>query len=151
MEGAPPFNPFIEATEQAAHAMPQAIRLAMGEQAAEISAIVPSLRRMYSDVAPVPQVPAEQQRRLVFSAYLDYQRRATETSPCAMLLDALHWAAEPSLQLLQHLAPHLASMRLFIVGTYRDVELDVNRPFATTLETLLRQRFATRVSVRRFA
>src|SRR5262249_49713727 len=110
-----------------------------------------SLRRTYSNVAPVPQVPAEQQRRLVFSAYLDYLRRATQTSPCAMLLDDLHWADEPSLQLLQHLAPHLASMRLFIVGTYRDVELDVNRPFATTLEILLRQRFATRVSVRRFA
>jgi tRNA A-37 threonylcarbamoyl transferase component Bud32/tetratricopeptide (TPR) repeat protein len=151
MEGAPPFNPFIEATEQAVHLMPKVVRAAMGEQAAEISAIVPSLRRTYSDVAPVPQVPAEQQRRLVFSAYLDYLRRATQASPCVLLLDDLHWADEPSLQLLQHLAPTLASMRLLIVGTYRDVELDVNRPFAKTLETLLRQRFATRVSVRRLA
>jgi tetratricopeptide (TPR) repeat protein len=149
MEGAPPFNPFIEATEQAVHATPQAVRAAMGEQAAEISAIVPSLRRTFSDIAPVPEVPAEQHRRLVFSAYLDYMRRATAMAPCVMLLDDLHWADEPSLQLLQHLAPHLTSMRLLIVGTYRDVELDVNRPFAKTLETLLRQRFATRVSVRR--
>jgi tetratricopeptide (TPR) repeat protein len=149
MEGAPPFTPFIEATEQAVHVAPHGARQAMAEQASEISVIVPSLRRTFSDIAPVPEVPADQQRRLVFSAYLEYLRRATEKTPFVMLLDDLHWADEPSLQLLQHLAPHLASMRLLVVGTYRDVELDVNRPFAKTLETLLRQRFATRVNVRR--
>ncbi len=32
--------------------------------------------------------------------------------------------------------PHLSSLRLLVVGTYRDVELDVKRPFAKTLEAL---------------
>ena len=40
-------------------------------------------------------------------------------------------------------------MRLLIVGTYRDVELDVSRPFAKTLEALVRQRLATRIALRR--
>ena len=110
---------------------------------------VPSLRRAYSDIAPVPEVPAEQQRRLVFSAYLEYIRRAADKSPAVVLLDDLHWSDEPSLQLIAHITPHLPSMRLLVVGTYRDVELDVKRPFAKTLETLLRQRLATRISVRR--
>src|SRR5262249_7242352 len=117
--------------------------------AAELSLIVPSVRRTYSDVQPPPEVPPEHQRRLVFSAYLEYLRRGTQTSPMVVFLDDLHWADEPSLQLLSHLAPYLSSMRLFIVGTYRDVELDVARPFARTLETLLRQRLATRLSLRR--
>jgi predicted ATPase len=85
----------------------------------------------------------------VFSAYLEYIRRATEKSPAVVLLDDLHWADDPTLQLMSHLAPHLPSMRLLVVGTYRDVELDVNRPFAKTLETLLRQRLASRISLRR--
>ena len=40
-------------------------------------------------------------------------------------------------------------MPLLIVGTYRDVELDVTRPFAKMLESLLRQRLATRMALRR--
>jgi predicted ATPase/predicted Ser/Thr protein kinase len=149
MEGAPPFAPFIEITEQSVRTVPQAVRAAMGEFAPEISVIVPSLRRAFPDIGPVPEVPAEQQRRLVFSAYLEYARRAAEKSPMVVLLDDLHWADDPSLQLMSHLAPQLSSMRLLVVGTYRDVELDVNRPFAKTLETLLRQRLASRISLRR--
>jgi tetratricopeptide (TPR) repeat protein/tRNA A-37 threonylcarbamoyl transferase component Bud32 len=151
MEGAPPFVPFIEMTEQAVHIVPQAVREAMGDIAPEISTIVPSLRRTYSDIAPVPEVPPEQRRRLVFSAYVEYMQRASQKSPMVVLFDDLHWADEPTLQLLQHVAPHLASMRLLVVGTYRDVELDVKRPFAKTLEELFRQRLATRISLRRLS
>ena len=80
---------------------------------------------------------------------MDYVRRATQTSPIVVLFDDLHWADEPTLQLLGHLAPHVASLRLLVVGTYRDVELDVKRPFAQTLESLFRQRLATRITLRR--
>ncbi len=60
-----------------------------------------------------------------------------------MLLDDLQWADEASLELLLHIAPHLPTMRLFVVGTYRDADLDTYHPFTRTLETLLRQRFAS--------
>jgi tetratricopeptide (TPR) repeat protein/predicted Ser/Thr protein kinase len=149
MEGAPPFVPFVEMVEQSVQLLPQAVRAAMGDLAPEIAAMVPSLRRTYSDIPPLPEVPADQQRRLIFGAFLDYIRRATQKSPVVYLLDDLHWADESTLQLLQHLAPHLATMRVLIVGTYRDVELDVARPFAKTLESLVRQRHATRIALRR--
>jgi tetratricopeptide (TPR) repeat protein len=85
----------------------------------------------------------------VFGAYVDYVRRATQQSPAVVLLDDLQWADEPTLQLLGHVAPHVAPLRLLVVGTYRDVELDVTRPFAQTLEALFRQRLATRITLRR--
>ena len=66
-----------------------------------------------------------------------------------MLLDDLQWADESTLLLLQHLAPHLEKMPMLVLGTYRDVELDLQRPFARVLETLTRQRLAKRVNVRR--
>ncbi len=149
MEGAPPFVPFVEMVEQAVAILPQALRAAMGDLAPEIAAMVPSLRRTYSDIPPLPEVPADQQRRLIFGAFLDYLRRVTQKSPLVLLLDDLHWADESTLQLLQHLAPHLVTLRLLIVGTYRDVELDVARPFAKTLESLVRQRLAMRIALRR--
>ena len=149
MAGAPPFAPFIETMEEAVRIGPQAVRAALGDVAPEIATIVPSLRRSFPDIAPSPELPPDQQRRLVFSAYVDYVRRATQTSPAVVLFDDLHWADEPTLQLLGHLAPHVASLRLLVVGTYRDVELDVTRPFAQTLESLFRQRLATRITLRR--
>jgi tetratricopeptide (TPR) repeat protein len=121
----------------------------MGEQMAELSTVVSSLRHTYQDIPPAPQVPPEQQRRLVFSAFQTFVQRATRQSPLVVLLDDLHWADDASLQLLLHLAPQLESMRFLIVGTYRDVELDVVRPLAKTLETLLRQRLATRINLHR--
>jgi tetratricopeptide (TPR) repeat protein len=151
MEGAPPFVPFVEITEQTVRLVPQAARAAMGDLAAEIAAMVPSLKRTYSDIPPLPDVPADQQRRLIFSAFLEYVQRGTQKSPGVFLFDDLHWADEPTLQLLQHIAPHIPSMRLLVVGTYRDVELDVKRPFARTLEALLRQRLASRIALRRLS
>jgi len=151
MEGAPPFVPFVEMTEQAVRLVPQAARAAMGDLAAEIAAIVPSLRRTYSDIPPLPDVPADQQRRLIFSAFLEYVQRAAQKSPGVFLFDDLQWADESTLQLLLHLAPQLASTRLLVVGTYRDVDVDVKHPFARALESLLRQRLATRMSLRRLS
>src|SRR5262249_50197187 len=121
MEGAPPFAPFIEITEESVRLVPQAARAAMGEQAAEIAMMVPSLRRTFSDVPPTPEVPAAQLRRLLFTAFLECVRRATQKSPGVAVLDDLHWADESTLQLLAHLVPHLPSMRLLVIGTYRDV------------------------------
>ena len=88
MAGAPPFAPFIETMEEAVRIGPQAVRAALGDVAPEIATIVPSLRRAFPDIAPSPELPPDQQRRLVFSAYVEYLRRATQTSPmssCSMI------------------------------------------------------------------
>ncbi len=61
----------------------------------------------------------------------------------------MHWADEPTLQLLLHLAHAIPTLPLLVLGTYRDVELDVQRPFARILETLLRERLAGRIALRR--
>jgi hypothetical protein len=59
-EGAPPFAPFIELTEQAVRLVPQALRAAMGDGAPEIATMVPSLRRAFPDISAPADVPANQ-------------------------------------------------------------------------------------------
>ena len=51
--------------------------------------------------------------------------------------------------MLEHIAQHLHEMPISAVGTYRDVELEVGRPFAKTLERLTRQRHAQRITLHR--
>jgi predicted ATPase len=65
-----------------------------------------------------------------------------------VVLEDLHWADESSLQLLLHVAPSVSSQPLLVIGTYRDVELDVTRPFARALEGWC-ERHARRLTLRR--
>ena len=150
-EGAPPFGPFAETVEQSLRLVPQAVRAALGDLAPEVATMAPVLRRVFPDIPDAPAVPSDQRRRLLFNAYLEYVRRGTEKSAVVLLLDDLQWADEASLELLLHIAPHLPVMRLLVMGTYRDVELDTHHPFTRTLETLLRQRMAMRVTVKRLS
>ena len=55
-------------------------------------------------------------------------------------MDDVHWADEPTLLLIEHMAALMPRPRVIGVGTYRDVELDVARPLAATLERLVRAR-----------
>jgi predicted ATPase len=112
---------------------------------------MPELRRIFPDIPPAIELPAEQQRRFLFNVYLEFTDRSCALTPMAVVLEDLHCADEPTLQLLQHLSQAISTMPLLVVGTYRDVELDVTRPFAQTLEMLVRQRVASRISLRRLS
>jgi tetratricopeptide (TPR) repeat protein len=150
MEGAPPYVPFIETLEYCARALPrEAFRFALGDAAPEVARLMPELRRIFPDIPPVIELPPEQRRRFMFNAYREFVERGARVTPFVAVLEDLHWADEPTLLLLHHLAQTFAGLPALIVGTYRDVELDVTRPFARTLVTLLREKLATRIPLRR--
>jgi tetratricopeptide (TPR) repeat protein len=69
--------------------------------------------------------------------------------PLLFVLEDVHWADESTLLLLQHLAERLQKMPILLLATYRDVELDVDRPLARRLEELVRRRLAHRVNLTR--
>ena len=152
MEGSPPYVPFIEMLERTAQTAPKATwRDALGDSASEIAKLMPELRRMYADIPPAIELPPEQQRRYLFNAYREYIERAARSTPIVLVFEDLHWADEPTLLLMQHIAQILSATPLLLIGTYRDVDLEVSRPFAKTLEAMLRQKQATRISLRRLA
>ncbi len=152
MEGSPPYVPFIEMLERTARVAPkEGFRAALGDAAPEIAKLMPELRRMYPDMPPPIQLPPEQQRRFLFNAYCEFIERAAKSTPIVLVFEDLHWADEPTLLLLQHIAQILSTTPILVIGTYRDVELEVTRPFAKTLESLLLQKQATRIPLQRLA
>ena len=149
-EGQPPFIPFVEILEHSAKIVDRAtFRAALGDAAPEVAKIAPELRRVFPDIPPPVELPPAQQRRFLSNAYQAFTERGARVMPTVLVLEDLHWADEPTVLLLQHLAQHLAPLPLLVVGTYRDVELDVGRPFAKILESLVRERLATRITLRR--
>jgi serine/threonine protein kinase/tetratricopeptide (TPR) repeat protein len=152
MEGSPPYVPFIEMLEQTARmAPPETFRYAIGDAAPEVAKLMPELRRMFPDIPPPVELPPEQQRRFLFNAYRDFVDRSARLTPLVAVFEDLHWADEPTLLLFEHIAQIAGNLSMLMIGTYRDVELDVNRPFAKTLHNLVRQKLATRIPLRRLA
>ncbi len=150
MEGSPPYMPFIEMLEYSARSLPRdTFRYALGEDAPEVAKLMPELRRIFPGIPPALELPPEHQRRFLFNAYREFVERSARLTPLVMLFEDLQWADEPTLLLLQHLAQAVAGVPMLMIVTYRDVELEVGRPFAKTLELLLRQKLGMRILLRR--
>jgi tRNA A-37 threonylcarbamoyl transferase component Bud32/tetratricopeptide (TPR) repeat protein len=150
MEGGPPYLPFVEHLEYTSRVVPPGrFRAVLGDAAAEIARVMPGLRQLFPDIPPPLDLPPDQQRHFLFGRYREYMERSTANVPVVLLFDDLHWADESTLLLLEHLAPHHARRPILALGTYRDTDLDVGRPFAKSLERLTRQRLAERVVLRR--
>jgi len=150
MEGAPPYIPFVEMLEATARIVPrEAFREALSDAAPEVAKLMPGLRRLFPDIAAPLELPPEQERRYLFNSMQEFIERSGRAQPLFLVLEDLHWADDSTMLLLQHIAQRLSEMPLLILGTYRDVELDVARPLARALEELLRQRLAHRLALKR--
>ncbi len=121
----------------------------LGDSAVEIARLLPRLRKILPDLPPAPEHPPDVQRRNLFHHYREFVARAAKVRPIVALYDDLHWSDEATLHLLEHLAPHLSGLPILYIGTYRDVEQDLGRPWARTMGTLTRQRLADRIVLHR--
>jgi class 3 adenylate cyclase len=153
MSGAPPYLPYVEMIEQAISnpRSPLALREALGDVAPEIARIAPALRRVFPDIPPPVELPAELARRYVWNSFSEFVGRAAQGQPLLVVLEDLHWADESSLLLTEYLAPLLPEMPVLVLGTYRDGEVDLTHPLTRVIGQLERRRLLERVSLRRLS
>ena len=149
-EGARPFSPWVEIVETSTRALEaQRLRDALGAEAPEIAQLYPGLRRLYPDLPPSLEMPAEAERNYLFDCFCRFVERLSAERPLLLVLEDLHWADESSLHLLRHLVSRVSGMYLVVVGTYRDLELDLAPALATTLRELVRERLVQRIHLAR--
>lgn len=150
-EGSVAYSPFVEMVEQSLELMPpDVVRTDMGDDASEIARMVPELRRRFPDIPDALDLPPEQQRRYFFNAVSSFISRGAARFPLVLIMDDIHWADEPTLLLIEHMAEMLREHRVLGIGTYRDVELEVSRPLAASLERMLRAGTVERMHLTRF-
>jgi DNA-binding SARP family transcriptional activator len=143
------FQPMVEAlSDHVATADPDVLRAQLGDQLADLALLVPELGRRFPEVAAVVPTGAEHERYRLFEAVPALFRAAGDARPVLLLLDDLHWADRPTLQLLQHLVRSSIPRGLLVIGTYRDTDLVRTHPLAETLGELRRANLGTRLLVR---
>jgi class 3 adenylate cyclase/tetratricopeptide (TPR) repeat protein len=153
MSGAPPYLPYVEMIEQAISnpRSPLALRQVLGDVAAEIARIAPALRRVFPDIPPPVELPAELARRYVWNSLSEFIGRAAEGQPLLLVIEDLHWADESTVLLTEYLAPLLPDMPVLVLGTYRDAEVDLDHPLARVIGELGRRNLLEQVSLHRLS
>ena len=140
-----PYYPFREAIATLYNAAPGIIRAEVPRTWPYLVQILP---RDAGYPAPTSGSSGEEQHRLLY-AVTSFIHALSERQPVAILLDDLHWADESSLKLLQYVARHSRASSVFILGTYRDVEVSRQHPLERALRDLDREGLTEEIAVRR--
>jgi DNA-binding CsgD family transcriptional regulator/tetratricopeptide (TPR) repeat protein len=123
-EPGPPYEPFAECLEQLLGGTAEgALAEHMGGSAAELLRLTPLVRRHCPDLQPLPGDDSDY-RREFFDAVTDLLRSVGQVRPVVCVLEDLHWAGTPTLQLLSHVTQHSARSRLLLLCTQRTTAPD---------------------------
>ena len=142
------YQPFVEAlAEVVAAGDADAMRQRLGEHPGELVRLVPDLASRLPDLEPALQSDAETERYRLFDAVASWLTATAQTSGVVLVLDDVHWAEKPTLLLLRHLIKSTDPMRLLVVATYRDTELDRTHPLASLLADFRREPGTERIAL----
>ncbi len=139
--GAPPYWPWQQLLRAYLGAQSGAARAAvLKDGASHIAEIVPEITQHVPNLDTLWRTSdAMQSRFRLFDAIAGVWKRAGAEQPLLLVIDNVHWADASSLRVLEFLAPEIASSRLLILVTYRDIELTRSHPLSGTLGELAKQ------------
>lgn len=110
---------------------------ALGPNAALIVDLVPEVRLIVGEPAPVSELPPQDAQRrfqLVFRQFIGVFARPEH--PLALFLDDLQWLDAGTLDLVEDLLNRPDLRNLFLVGAYRDNEVTTAHPLMRKLEAI---------------
>lgn len=135
-----PYQPFVEALRHFVDGTSDAgLRRGLGRHAGELVRLAPEIAHRIPDLPPPLRSDPETERYRLFDAVAAWLGALSHDRSLLMVLDDLHWAAKPTLQLLRHVSRSPEAPRLLIVATYRDTELGRDHPMVDLLADLRRQ------------
>ncbi len=119
---------------------------------ADLLMLVPDLRLAFPDLQPNPVLEAQTEQLRLFESAVSFFTQLQARKPLLIVLEDANWADGGTLFLLRHLArrARLAQLRLLLVFSYQEAELDSNLPLHNVLADIHRDRLAARIKLTRF-
>jgi DNA-binding CsgD family transcriptional regulator/tetratricopeptide (TPR) repeat protein len=135
----PPYTPWVLALRECFSGYAdELLRSDLGDAAADISDIVPELKRRLDLPAHQPLSGREAARYQLFDSVSCFLRAASRRQPLLILFDNLHLADPSSLALLAHCAHGLPAARIAIVAAYRSGDRLSTNALQGTLDRIAR-------------
>jgi PAS domain S-box-containing protein len=117
----------------------KALREALAPNGQLVVDLVPELRLIIGEQAPVPELPPQDAQRrfqLVLRRFIAVFARADH--PLALFLDDLQWLDAATRDLLEDLLTHPEVRHVLLIGAYRDNEVEAGHPLMGTLDRIRR-------------
>jgi PAS domain S-box-containing protein len=130
-------RPLLAKSDVELSAWREALREALGPNGQLMVDLVPELKLIIGEQAPVPELPPQDaQRRFqwVFRRFLAVFARPEH--PLALFLDDLQWLDAATLDLLEDLLITPDVRHVLLIGAYRDNEVTPAHPLIRTVETI---------------
>ena len=147
MEGSLPYAPFAQVIEAAA----DGFVLDKLSVLPDLLFLAPGLRRRYAQASsPQPLEPQGSQQR-IFESLVELLTALSDQAPVMIVLEDAHWADSGTLSLMRHVARRAAALnlKLLIVMTFRDYELDESGPLNQVLYDFNREHLAETIKLGR--
>jgi class 3 adenylate cyclase/tetratricopeptide (TPR) repeat protein len=154
-EGGAPYAPIAQMVQAAFSQAPTLPDALPPYVLTGLLAIAPSLRPRLAGASPNALPGGDADRDAIYDSFIELCARLSARTPLVLFVEDVHWADPGTLFLLRHLARRSRSalqkprLRLMIVLTYREVELDEARALQEVLLDLNRERLATRIKLTR--
>lgn len=143
-----PYQPWIESlTQLVAHAPERLLVAHIADRGGHLARLVPEIHRRVP-VEVRGAFDADSERFVLFECIADLLERISAEQPVLLVLDDLHWADRPSIQLLRHVVMSSRSMRIGMLGTFRDSDITSDHALAELLAALHRESGTVRLALR---
>ena len=148
LNGALPYQPFIEALKSYISTQPQEkLRLLMSDVIGELARILPEVRDYVPNLTPNSSLEPGQEKARLFESIANFLGAIAQERPLILLLEDLHWADKATSQLLQYLSYNLTRIPILLIVTMRDAELEPDHPLHETMRGLSRQSLYTTITL----
>lgn len=145
--GQEPYAPLLQAIERHLASLSSAQRRAALLGCAWLVRLLPELAETSVVPAPAWTLPAEQERRLMFSATVRLLANVAGPAGTLLVLDDLQWAGPDALDLLATLVADEQGSGVRVVAAYRDTETQPNDTLATLLADLANAKLAHQIQI----
>jgi len=152
-EGSAPCSPIAQILRQVLNAEDMKRINLHQSYLADLIKLAPDLQFLYPDLTPNPQLDPESEQERLFESFVALCTILSKSKPLLLTIEDAHWADSCTLQFLRHIARRSksAGLRLLIVLTYREVELDETLALNAMLHDLNREHLATRIKLLRLS
>ncbi|MGH9184882.1 MAG: ATP-binding protein, partial [Acidimicrobiales bacterium] len=146
-----PYQPFLGALRQVVRTLPaHDLAPSLGRYPSELSRLAPELTDLVPDLPPPLRSDPETEQYRLFEAVASWLDALGGLAPVVFVVDDLHWAAQPTLLLLRHIATSQRAPRLCVIATYRDSDVGPEHPLTAVLADLRSLPEVTRIALRGF-
>ena len=138
--GAPAYWPLIQILRACVEDRDsESLKALVGPSPSEIALLIPELKLSLPSIETKATTDSESARFRLFDTVATLLKNVARIGPLLMVVDDLHDADQPSLQMLRFIARAAKDVPLLIVGTYRDAEVKRSLELGKLVGDLIRE------------